>query len=150
MTIMAEGEGLISVWVKDQEIIYFPSLWQRRYCTCAESLLRGQKECVPPHSMWCQGWLICLWDEIHLGKSACTLGRCSVGQLWKKKPDNWPKVNKGPEEVPYINDLPASLLSSSSLGGMPAPFLLVWTSLPCFFLTYTVSLRALPLVVLCL
>lgn len=73
--------------------------------------------------MWCQGWLICLWTGIHLGKScACMLGRCSVGQVWTKKPDNWPKVNKGPEEVPYINDLPASLLSSSSLGGMLHPF----------------------------
>ena len=36
------------------------------------------------------------------------------GRVWKKKPDNWPKVNKDPEELPYISDLnhlfPALLL----------------------------------------
>ena len=80
------------------------------------------------------------------------LGRCSVGQVWEKKPDNWPKVNKGPEEVPYINDLPASLLSSSSLGGMLHPF--SWCEHLCLASVLpkqTVSLCALPLVVvLCL
>ena len=33
-------------------------------------------------------------------------GECPrVGQVRKKKPDKWPKVNKDPEELPYINDL---------------------------------------------
>ena len=75
-----------------------------------------------------------------------------VDQVWEKKPDNWPKVNKGPEEVPYINDLPASLLSSSSLGGMLHPF--SWCEHLCLASVLpkqTVSLCALPLVVvLCL
>ena len=47
-----------------------------------------------------------------------------ASQVWKKKPDNWAKVNKSREELPYINDLttsPAVLLirdhpHSSSLG----------------------------------
>ena len=34
--------------------------------------------------------------------------------MWKKKPDNWPKVNKDPEELSYVSDLnhlfPARLL----------------------------------------
>ena len=46
-----------------------------------------------------------------------------AGQVWKKKPDKWPKVNKDPEELPYISDLTAPLLHSSSLGGTPTPFL---------------------------
>ena len=50
--------------------------------------------------------------------------------MWKKKPDNWPKVNKEPEELPYINDLNASLLLSS-LGGMPTHFLSGCASVPC-------------------
>ena len=28
-----------------------------------------------------------------------------VVQVRKKKPDNWPNVNKDPEQLPYINDL---------------------------------------------
>ena len=33
-----------------------------------------------------------------------------VGQVWKKKPDNWLKINKDPEELTYRNDLTASFL----------------------------------------
>ena len=44
-----------------------------------------------------------------------------AGQVWKKKPGNWPKVNKDPEGLPDINDLTASLLPSSPLGGRPDP-----------------------------
>ena len=51
--------------------------------------------------------------------------------MWKKKPRNWPKVNKYPEELPCVNDLTASLLPSSSLGGMPTPFLFGCVFLPC-------------------
>jgi len=28
-----------------------------------------------------------------------------AGQVWKKKTDNWPKVNKEPEELPYLSEL---------------------------------------------
>lgn len=44
-----------------------------------------------------------------------------VSQVWKKKPGNWPKVNKGPEELPYVSALTASLQCSSSLRGTPQP-----------------------------
>ena len=30
--------------------------------------------------------------------------RLRVGQVWKKKPDNWLKINKDPEELTYIHD----------------------------------------------
>ena len=65
----------------------------------------------------------------------------------KKKPDNWPKVNKDLGELPYINDLTVPLQQSSSLGRMPTFFLSRCVSLPCFYLKWTVSLRALQLVV---
>ena len=73
---------------------------------------------------------------IHLGKKLRThIGEGPrAGQMWKKKPDNWPKINKEPEEPPYINDLTASLLFSFTLGGMPTPFLSQCASLPCFCL----------------
>ena len=48
-----------------------------------------------------------------------------VAQVWKKKPDNWPKEDKGPAELTYINDLTSLLRSSSSLGRMSTPFLSV-------------------------
>ena len=60
------------------------------------------------------------------------LGRVLGHQVWKKKPGNWPKVNKDLEELPYINDLTTSLLHSS-LGGCPHPFSL-GASLSCFCL----------------
>ena len=46
-----------------------------------------------------------------------------AGQVWKKEPSNWPKASKDLEELPYMNDLAASLLCSSSLGGLPTLFL---------------------------
>ena len=45
-----------------------------------------------------------------------------VSQAWKKKPDNWPKVNNDPEELPYMNALTASLQCSLLLRGTPHPF----------------------------
>ena len=69
---------------------------------------------------------------IHLGgKLHRQMGEdTSTGQLWEKKQDNWPKVNKDPEEPPYINDLTASLLHPSFR--MPTPFLSMCVFLPCF------------------
>ena len=52
-----------------------------------------------------------------------------TGQLWEKKQDNWPKVNKDPEELPCINDLTASLLHPSFR--MPTPLLSMCVFLPC-------------------
>ena len=65
-----------------------------------------------------------LWAGIHLGKELHTHAEEGprAGQVWKKKPGNWPKVNKDLEELSYINDLTASLLHSSLLGGRPHPF----------------------------
>ena len=75
-----------------------------------------------------------LWAGIHLGKKLHTyVGEGPrAGQVRKKKPDNWPKVNKDPEEMPYINDLTASLLHS--LERMTTSFLSGYVSLPCFCL----------------
>ena len=42
------------------------------------------------------------------------------------------KEDKDPQELTYKNDLTASLLCSSSLAGMPIPFLSGCASLPCF------------------
>ena len=33
-----------------------------------------------------------------------------VSQVWKKKPDNWLKINRDPEELTYRNDLTTSFL----------------------------------------
>ena len=93
-----------------------------------------KKEGAPPHNMWCQGSPIGLWDWIHLGKKLrMHVGEGPwAGQVWKKKPDNWSKVNKDPEELPYINDLTTHFLCSSSLGRTPTPLLSGCASLPCF------------------
>lgn len=41
---------------------------------------------------------------IHLAKSRSHMLWRVLGQVrWKKKQDNWPKVNKALEELPYIN-----------------------------------------------
>ena len=42
-----------------------------------------------------------LWARIHPGKKFCThVGEGPrAGQVWKKKPDNWLKVNKDLEEL---------------------------------------------------
>ena len=42
--------------------------------------------------------------------------------MWKKKPDNWSRISKDREELPFIKDLTASLLHSSSLWGRPHAF----------------------------
>ena len=46
-----------------------------------------------------------------------------VGQVWKKKPDIVQREETYPEELPYVKDLTASFLRSSSLEGKPTPFL---------------------------
>ena len=78
------------------------------------------------------GWNLSVKKVVH----TCW-GGPRAGQVWKKKQDNWPKVNKDPEELPYRNDLTTSLLHSSSLGGMPTPFLSWCVSLPRFCLNST-------------
>ena len=45
-----------------------------------------------------------------------------VGQVWKKKPNNWLKVNHDQKELTRVNHLIVTLLCSSSLGGHPPPF----------------------------
>jgi len=47
-----------------------------------------------------------------LGQVRCGKRNQTIGQ----------REDKDPEELPYINDLIASLLHSSSLGRMPQPF----------------------------
>ena len=84
--------------------------------------------------------------RVHVGEGP------EADQVWKKKPDNWPKVNKEPAELTYIDDFTASLLPSSSLGRTPTPLLSSGHLCPASVLSkQTVSLCALPLVVvLCL
>lgn len=55
------------------------------------------------------------WTEIYLGKNLHTHGGegPKAGQMWKKKPGNWLKVNKDLEELTYINDLTTPSLHSS-------------------------------------
>ena len=78
-----------------------------------------------------------LWAGIHLGKKLhMYVGKGPrAGQVWKTIPDNWPRVNKDPNELSYINDLTSSLLCSSSLRGTPAPLLSWCVLLPCSVLT---------------
>ena len=77
-----------------------------------------------------------LYFELHLGWAVHVHPEKGpkVGQVWKKKPDNWLKVNKDLEELTYINDVTTSLPSSSSLRRRPTPFLPEFISLPCFYL----------------
>ena len=88
------------------------------------------------------------WKKVahHVGEGA------RAGQVRRKKPDNWPEVNRDPEELPYMHDLTAPLLRSSSLGGRPHPSSPgVHLCLATVLTKQTVSLCALPLVVvLCL
>ena len=46
------------------------------------------------------------WTEIYLGKNLRTHSGKGpkAGQMWKKKPDNWLKIDKDLEELTYIND----------------------------------------------
>ena len=48
-----------------------------------------------------------LCGGIHLSKKLGTHVReCPrTGQLWEKKQDNWPKINKDPEKLSYVSDL---------------------------------------------
>ena len=65
--------------------------------------------------------------EIHLGKKLHLHvgGSLRAGQMWRKKADNWLKVNKDGEERPCINDLSGSFLSSFLLMRTPALFLVM-------------------------
>ena len=47
-----------------------------------------------------------LWDA-HPGEAP------TVGQMWKRKPDNWPERRQRPRRIDLINDLTAPLLCSS-------------------------------------
>ena len=79
-----------------------------------------------------------LWAGIHLGKkSYMYVGKGPrADQVWKKTPDNWPRVNKNPKELSHINDLTSSLLCSSSLPGHSHPFI---SALLCLNYTNCVS-----------
>ena len=101
---------------------------------------------MPPHNK-CGHVPTGLRTGIHLGiKFHTHVGEGPrSGQVWKKKPDNCPKVNKDPEGLPYINYLTTSSLHSSSSRKTPKPFLSWSVSLTCFCLKQTVSLCALRL-----
>ena len=87
-----DREGLIPVWVKDQEVTYFPSLRQGRHFTCpGRPPIVDLRAGILGKNLW-----------VHFGK-----GSSKVGQVWKKETDNWPKVNKDPEELPSVSGLTA-------------------------------------------
>ena len=69
-------EGLNPPIVKDQEVMYFPSLGQGRHGTCAERLLGGQKEGAP-----LQAFPIGIGAGIHLGKSYARMLWRVLGQV---------------------------------------------------------------------
>lgn len=112
----------------------FPSLGQGRHFTRRKAPW-VQKEGASPHNMCANMWITTAGLEpilekklhIHLGEGP------KIGQVWKKKPDDWLKVNKTLEELSYINDLATSFLCSSSLGGMPTHFFSGCVSLPGFY-----------------
>ena len=66
----------------------------------------SKREGVSPHNK-CGHSPTGLCGGIHLSKKLYTHVGVSLrtGQVWKKKQDNWPKVNKDLEELPYISDL---------------------------------------------
>ena len=74
-------------------------------CTCTGRLLGGQKGrgCYPIMSGHAP---TVLHGGIHLNKELCThLGEGPrTSQVWIKKRENWPKVNKDLEELSYIVD----------------------------------------------
>ena len=76
------------------------------------------------------------WTEIYLGQNLRSHSGKGpkAGQMWKKKLDNWLKVDKDLEELTYINDLTTSLLHCFSPEGTLTPFLSRCASLPCFCL----------------
>ena len=94
----------------------FPILWARETSHMYRKAPWGSKR-RGHHPTVCDAKGI--WARNHLGKKLLMYIEEGprVGQVWKKKPDNWLKVNKDPEELTYINDLTSSLLRSSSLGG---------------------------------
>ena len=111
-----------------------PLFWDKGDITHAQkgSLWVTSQGIMPGHNKSCSSQKPSLWDPSWL-RSEWTLEECPrVGQVWKKKPDNWLKADKDLEELPYINDLTASLLCSSSLGRTSTLFLSRGASLPCF------------------
>ena len=72
--------------------------------------------------------------EIHLDLRRVCAPR--VGQVWKKKPDNWLKVNKDPGKLTYVNDITTFLLCSSSLEEV-STLSLWYVFLPCSCLNQT-------------
>ena len=75
-------------------------------CTCTGRLLGGQKGrgCYPIMSGHAP---TVLHGGIHLNKELCThLGEGPrTSQVWKKKRENWPKVNKDLEGLSWMTDL---------------------------------------------
>ena len=73
--------------------------WGKGDISCGQKgSLRVKKEGMPAHNMWCKHDPIGLWTGIHLGNK---LHRHvwegpRVGQGWKKKKNNWPRVKKRP------------------------------------------------------
>ena len=80
-----------------------------------------------------------LWPGIPLGRELyiCVGEDCRAGQVWKKKPDNWPKVSKDVEELLGMKGFHASLRGSFSWGEMPTLFLSRHVTLPHFCLNWT-------------
>ena len=70
--------------------------------------------------------------EIHLDLRSVYAPR--VGHVWRKKPDNWLKVDKDPEKLTYINDITTFLLCSSSPEEDVNTLSLRCVFLPCFWL----------------
>ena len=103
-------------------------------CTCTGRLLGGQKRSGPhpirsmdihTQDSAVRSTLEKLWTRLRKGPRP--------SQLWRKKQNNWPNINKDVEELSYISDLNTFLLYPSSL--RKPTFLLRCLFLPCFWLT---------------
>ena len=94
---------------------------------------RGQKERGAPghNKSWYHSSI--LDSEIHLCQEMSTQIRQypASSQVWEIKQDNWPKVCKDPEELPYISELITSGAFFTQ-GGFPHPY----SSLECIFLCF--------------
>ena len=116
-------------------------LGQGRHYTCTKSLLVGQKSRDNARPSWVLLLPEAFTSRLNLAERCmCTpVEDPRVGQVWGKKPDNWPEGRHRLRRTDFYKcDLTASLLcSSSSLGGIPTCFLSLCASLPCSYLNWT-------------
>ena len=122
--------GQKPVWVKDPGISASHSsgtretLHMHRKASCGSEL-----EIMPGHNESCSSQKPSLWDPSWLRGECAPRGGSQGRSGGKRNQIIGLKKDKDPEELPYINDLTASLLRSPSLAADNHTL-----SLPCFYL----------------